>query len=131
MAGPKGSKYYNVFLDYKFWLQTKDGENVIGKGTHELIRQIKKEGSIQKAAEKMGISYRKAWGNIKKAEQLLGFSLVDKQRGGVGGGKTSISEEGEKLLSAFDELKVEFDAAIYFIAKKFFNEINTSDTKEK
>lgn len=131
MAGPKGSKYYNVFLDYKFWLQTKDGENVIGQGTHELIRQIKEEGSIQKAAEKTGISYRKAWGNIKKAEQLLGFSLVDKQRGGVGGGKTSISEEGEKLLSAFDELKTEFDKAIYSIAKKFFNEINTSDTKEK
>jgi molybdate transport system regulatory protein len=131
MAGPKGSKYYNVFLDYKFWLETKDGENVMGQGTQELIRQIKEEGSIQKAAEKTGISYRKAWGNIKKAEQLLGFSLVDKQRGGVGGGKTSISEEGEKLLAAFDELNAEFENAVHTIAKKFFHEINTSQTKEK
>jgi len=124
MAGSKGSKYFNVFLKYKFWLDTKNGEGVLGEGIIKLLKNIKSEGSIQAAANKCKISYRKAWGNIKNAEEILDFSIVEKHRGGKDGGQTSLTDDGEKLLNAFDELKKEFDIAIHNTAKKFFNNLN-------
>ena len=125
MAGSKGAKYFDVFLDYKFWLQTKDGSSILGQGVVELLKNIKTEGSIQKAAIKSQISYRKAWGNIKKAEEILQFSIVEKKRGGVDGGKSLLTPDGENLLNAFDELKKGFDKSIYDVAKKFFRDLNT------
>ncbi len=127
MAGSKGAKYFDVFLDYKFWLQTKDGSNILGQGVVELLKNIKTEGSIQKAAIKSQISYRKAWGNIKKAEEILQFSIVEKKRGGVDGGKSLLTPDGENLLNAFEELKKGFDKSIYDVAKKFFRDLNTKE----
>jgi len=130
MAGSKGAKYFNVFLDYKFWLQTKDGSSILGQGVIGLLKNIQTEGSIQKAAIKSGISYRKAWGNIKKAEEILQFTIVEKRRGGVNGGQSLLTADGENLLHAFEELKQEFDKSIYDVAKKFFHDLNKKK-KEK
>jgi len=90
-----------------------------------LLKNIQTEGSIQKAAIKSEISYRKAWGNIKKAEEILQFTIVEKKRGGVDGGQSSLTVDGENLVNAFDELKKGFDKSIYDVAKKFFRDLNT------
>lgn len=124
MAGPKGSKYYDIFLKFKVWLENTDGEGILGDGKFELIDGIDELGSLKAAADKMGISYRKAWGNVKDAEEKLGILLVDKQRGGQHGGSSALTPEGKKLIEAYKELLLEFDDAIYQITKKFFNKVN-------
>lgn len=124
MAGPKGSKYYDIFLKFKVWLENTDGDEILGDGRFELINCIDQLGSLKAAADKMGISYRKAWGNVKDAEEKLGFSLVEKRRGGRHGGNSVLTPEGKKIVEAYKELLVEFDEAIYKITKKFFNRIN-------
>ena len=124
MAGPKGSKYYNVFLKFKVWLENTDEESILGDGKFELIEGIDQLGSLKAAADKMGISYRKAWGMLKDAEEKLGFCLTDKHRGGQHGGNSVLTEEGKVLIEAYKELLVEFDEAIYQITKKFFNKVN-------
>jgi len=124
MAGPKGSKYYDIFLKFKVWLENTDGEGILGDGKFELIDQIDQLGSLKAAADKVGISYRKAWGNVKDAEEKLGFLLVEKHRGGQHGGNSVLTPEGKKLIEAYKELLVEFDESIYQITKKFFNKVN-------
>jgi len=124
MAGSKGSKYFNVFLNYKFWLNTKAGEEILGKSMLQILKDIETEGSIQAAASKNNVSYRKAWGDIKKAEEILNFAITEKKRGGKDGGKTTLTEDGKNMLKAFDELEKEFDKAIYNTAKKFFHSLN-------
>jgi molybdate transport system regulatory protein len=124
MAGPKGSKYYDVFLKFKVRLENTDKEGILGDGKFELINFIDQLGSLKAAADKTGISYRKAWGNVKDAEEKLGFLLVEKHRGGKHGGNSILTTEGKKLIEAYKELLVEFDDAIYQITKKFFNKVN-------
>lgn len=125
MAGSKGSKYFDVFLHYKFWLTTKAGVNILGEDILSLLKDIEKEGSIQAAANKNNVSYRKAWGDIKKAEEILNFAVTETKRGGKDGGTTSLTTDGKNMLNAFDELTEEFDKAIYKTAKKFFRSLNT------
>lgn len=125
MAGSKGSKYYDIFLKFKVWLENTKGQGILGDGKFELLEMIDKYGSLSAAADKMGISYRKAWGNVKEAEEKLGFLLVEKHRGGAHGGSSVLTPEGKKLIEAYKELLTEFDDAIHLITKRFFNKLNT------
>ena len=127
MAGSKGSKYFDVFLNYKFWLNTKTGEEILGEEILKILNDIEIEGSIQAAAEKNKVSYRKAWGDLKKAEEILKLAITEKKRGGKDGGTTKLTEEGKNMLTAFKELEEEFDKAIYKTAKKFFHSLNKLD----
>lgn len=130
MAGSKGSKYFDVFLNYKFWLTQKDGTEILGKKVLNLLEDIDKEGSIQAASNKNKISYRKAWGDIKKAEEILKFTIIETKRGGKEGGKSSLTEDAKNMLQAFKELENELDKAVYNIAKKFFHNLNKQEDKE-
>ena len=59
-------------------------------------------GSLTAAAERLGISYRKAWDDLKKAEAGIGYQLIEKSRGGSGGGRTELTPEGVRLLQLYE-----------------------------
>jgi len=130
MAGPKGSKYYDIFLKQQVQLVTKDDDNVIDEEGFTLLTEIQKEQSIVAAARNMGISYRKAWGLLREIEYVLVFSLVGKHRGGKAGGKTELTLEGAELTEAYINLKKDLDYAVHDKVKAFFERINKlSDRK--
>lgn len=128
MAGPKGSKYFDIFLDYQVWLKGQIREGRVDDQLIELLKEIGLHGSLKKAAIVRGLSYRKAWGDIKEAEEFLGLSLIDSTRGGKDGGLSQLTEDGKELLLAFEELHFQFDLAIHRITRQFFNKLNKKDT---
>jgi molybdate transport system regulatory protein len=130
MAGTKGSKYYNVFLNYKIWLATYEGEGIMGDGRFILLKLIGIHESIRMAAEIQGISYRKAWGSIKKMEKFFDFDIVEKYRGGSEGGKTILTPDGIKLVEAWEKLQDELERSVGECAKKFFNSVNNEITPQ-
>ncbi len=95
----------------KIWLEV-DGEPVLGGGREELLRQIGRHGSINAAARQMKISYRKAWTAIAAMEERLGFPLVHRQKGGAGGGESTLTPEAEALLEKFDRLCTGINAMV-------------------
>jgi len=124
MAGPKGSKYYDIFLDYEVWLTNRETGNRINDQLVRLLTLIEKKGSIRSAAQESGLSYRKAWGDLRAAEKFLGFSLVDTFRGGKEGGQTRLTEDGADLVRGFSQLHQDFDRAIYQTTREFFHKLN-------
>lgn len=124
MAGSKGSKYYDIFLDYCIHLNHREKGAIMKSEHFALLQTIDEINSLKEAAEKLGISYRKAWGHIKTMEEELGFSLVNRQRGGAQGGKTTLTEDGLKLINAYGELREEFNKAIHDMTRKFFHDLN-------
>lgn len=123
MAGSKGSKYFDVFLDYEIVLKLR-GEPIIDPNHFKLLEKIEETSSITEAAKKCGISYRKAWGDIKMMESKLGFAFINSSRGGAQGGTTILSEEGSRILKSYQELIKEMDPVISGISKKFFSKVN-------
>ena len=65
----------------KFWIENK-GEVVLGGGKTALLLAVDRLGSIQRAADEFGMSYRHAWGAIKKIEKRAGFKILDIRLGG-------------------------------------------------
>lgn len=126
MAGSKGSKYYNIFLDYSIKLDHKELGNLLDEYKFQLLKKVEETGSLKAASDQLSVSYRKAWGNVEEIEKGLGFKLLERQRGGAHGGNTTLTDEGKKLIEAYEELRMEFDNSIHKITKKFFNTLNTS-----
>lgn len=124
MAGPKGSKYYDVFLEYGVWLTNREQGGRLDDRLVKLLAGIHDTGTIRSAAETLGLSYRKAWGDIRKAEKFIGFPLVEKMRGGKDGGLTRLTPDGRDLVDAFAHLHQEFNEAIHRTTRKFFHDLN-------
>jgi molybdate transport system regulatory protein len=112
MTEDKVRRYSNINLHYSIWMTTESGENVISDERMLLLFSIKEEGSLRAGALKMNISYRKAWGDLKETEKLLGFPLIEKHRGGKDGGSTVLTEEGIRLIDAYQGFRKEFQEAV-------------------
>lgn len=95
----------------KIWLEI-GGKPVFGQGREELLRLIRKTGSINAAAKAMGIPYRKAWTYIDNMETRFGFPLVTRLKGGPGGGESTLTPRAVSLLAKFDLLREGFDEMV-------------------
>ncbi|MDI6600249.1 MAG: LysR family transcriptional regulator [Thermoanaerobacteraceae bacterium] len=101
----------------RLWIE-EDGKYIMGDGLYELLTTIDKVGSINKAAEKLSMSYRQAWGKIKQSEGYLGKKLVDTHIGGERGGGTTLTREAKDILKKYSELKERAVAEIQKIFEK-------------
>jgi molybdate transport system regulatory protein len=96
----------------KLWLSSKDIEGVFGDGKWRLLKAIDRTGSLSAASKSLRISYRKAWGDLNKAQDTLNVALVEKQRGGKIGGKTTLTGEGKKWVKAYAKFRSDVEKAI-------------------
>ncbi len=88
----------------KVWIEA-DGEPVFGRGRRLLLEAIDKYGSINRAAQEVNISYRKAWSHIKVMEERLGIQLVERQTGGRHGGGAAVTKEARQFLKKFEAME--------------------------
>ena len=90
---------------FKLWLETEDGY-VFGPGVYNLLIAIDRTGTLKEASQQLGMSYRYAWGLIKKAEEKLGEPLIDASKGGkLGGGSSTITETGARYIKDFERIQ--------------------------
>jgi len=91
----------------KLYLSADDLEGVFGEGKWRLLDAIRRQGTLVSAARTLGRSYRKAWGDIRRAEQGLGKKLVEPSRGGSQKGKTELTPFAVSLMEAWDLYRTE------------------------
>ncbi len=87
----------------KFWIENK-GEVVLGGGKTALLLAVDRLGSIQGAADEFGMSYRHAWGAIRKVEKRAGFKIVETKLGGKEGGGARLTPKGKVFVDRTDSL---------------------------
>ncbi len=97
---------------FKLWLSTRNIEGVFGDGKWRLLKAIESTCSLTAASKSLRISYRKAWGDLKKAQDALNVPLVEKQRGGILGGRTNLTRKGKKWLKAYEKFRSDIEKAV-------------------
>lgn len=106
-------------FNYKIWLTSITGNGIIDDTKYNLLLKIRETGSMRAAAKVVGVSYRKAWGDLKEAEESLGYQIIEKQRGGKDGGQTNLTEKGIKLIEAYEVLHQKFDDSVKDAVNEF------------
>ena len=85
----------------KFWLE-HDERLAMSDYRLRLLTAIAETGSLSAAAQRMGLSYRRAWGKVRELERNLGFPLVESVAGGPGGGGSRLTPEGAELVRRYE-----------------------------
>ena len=60
---------------------------------------------INRAAQQVDISFRKAWCHIKAMEERLGVKLIERQTGGKNGGGATLTDDARKFLKKYEALE--------------------------
>jgi molybdate transport system regulatory protein len=95
-----------IELDGSLWFHKSD-RKYLGGDRIRLLEKIDELGSITKAAKAVGISYKTAWDTINLINNLAEKPLVDRLTGGKGGGGTSLTAEGKKVITQFKTIQEE------------------------
>ena len=98
-------------LSVKIFLQ-HGGQYVFGPGRLELLKTVKELGSLRKAAQRLGMSYRWAWGRLNNAEKELGKPLLVRTDEPVGGRPMVLTPEAEELIVWFAKVEKDLQKAL-------------------
>jgi molybdate transport system regulatory protein len=88
------------------WIHRRQSE-FLGGERIKLLEKIDELGSITRAAKAVGISYKTAWDTVNLVNNMAEKPLVDRSAGGKGGGGTSLTAEGKKVISQFKTIQEE------------------------
>ncbi|NRO96179.1 LysR family transcriptional regulator [Paraburkholderia sp. NMBU_R16] len=106
-SGPQANARAGAFgLGGSLWLSA-GGETLAGAARIALLAAIRETGSITGAAKAVGISYKAAWDAIDAMNNLAGVALVVRATGGKGGGGTTLTPRGERLIETFRAIERE------------------------
>ncbi len=111
-----------MICDWKLYICNNNGEKFFGKGPCDLLVNIDKYHSINKAASEMYMSYHKALNLISAAEKGFGCSLVVTQTGGRQGGGSRLTEEALEILSLYRKWEEYVDS----MTEESFNSVFSS-----
>lgn len=96
-----------LHVNIQLWLEDGEGEG-FGSGRVRLLGLIHELGSLNKAAKLLGMSYRGAWGKIRKAERIFGAQLVEAAESKRDGCR--LTPAGLELLTTFQAVYADVQA---------------------
>lgn len=108
---------------FKLWLNSRDDEGVFGDGKCRLLEHLEAGTSLRAASAALHISYRKAWGDLQKAQRALGVALIEQHRGGRQGGRTVLTEHGRRWLRAYGRFRRAVETAVQTSFERFAEEV--------
>ena len=99
-----------LYIKTKTWIENAEHQLLFGKGKTEILELIEQEGSIAKAAEKLEMSYKKAWTHIKILQKNIADELVVPQKGGGGKGGTTLTPKALELIKNYSQLQKDIES---------------------
>jgi molybdate transport system regulatory protein len=109
-----------VHLAFKLWLEHEG--KAFGRGPAQLLRSVDETHSLRQAAASLGMSYNKAWWNIRTMERRLGVRLLERSIGGSSGGGSVLTPEGRDVLRRFSSLEEEAATVLAALFEKHFGD---------
>ncbi len=86
-----------------------DGITFLGRNRIDLLSAIRDSGSITKAANVVGLSYKAAWDSIDSMNNMAAKPLVERVVGGKNGGGTRLTVYGNKLINTLEKMESEYE----------------------
>jgi len=86
----------------------------------QLLKAVRETGSLHRAAQEIGLSYRHAWGVMRAWEEMLGRAMLDMERGRG----ASLTRFGERLLRAELRLRETIDPVVQKAMVEFLSDLD-------
>lgn len=83
----------------------RNGRLLLGRERIRLLELVAQHGSISRAAQMAGLSYKTVWEAVNAINNLLPSPALLTRAGGAEGGGAEITAEGLKLIATFNRLE--------------------------
>ncbi len=93
----------------KIYYCNDEGEKFFGYGPYLLLKEVQKTNSLRQAALNLNMAYTKALKLITAAEKQFNCVLIERIKGGKGGGGSRITIKAEELIKEYEKLKTDID----------------------
>ena len=113
-------------IKVKVWIEDEDKNLIFGSGKTEVLELIDETGSISKAAQKVGMNYKKAWSHIKILEKHIKDDLVFTNKGQGEQSGTTLTPKAKEVIQTYKILQED----IKRYSEDRFNELFLKDNKE-
>lgn len=107
-AEPEARPAPEPIIRLHLWLEEGD-ELFFGMGRAQLLILVERLGSIKRAAEHLGMSYRAAWGKLQQSERALGVKLLEGRGARCEG--LRLTPEARQLVQAYQAWFAAVEAA--------------------
>ena len=95
----------------KVWL-TLGPRTLFGDGKAELLELVDRLGSLRRAAQSMGMSYRHAWGLLRDLDGASGFAFLEHSGSGTRS-SLRLTADGRRFLKAYRRFRAPLDRAVH------------------
>lgn len=112
----KEKKGKKMQIKTKIWIENSKGELLFGKGKTEVLELVDETGSISKAAEKIGMNYKKAWTHLQILQKNISKDFVQTKQGGGDSAGTTLAPEAYEMIQKYKTLKKDIEE---FADKRF------------
>jgi len=123
------SNWENILSDYQIdffrpvtKLTIAKEDVFFGPGVYQLLCALRTNISIRDSCDVMEISYSKARRMIRNLEHQLGFEVVCSSKGGMMGGHSYLTSEGERILIRYENYLKECNTAIENIFERYYSD---------
>ncbi len=123
----KEKKGKKMIVKTKTWIENSDGDLLFGKGKTEVLEVIAESGSISKAAEILGMNYKKCWSHIQILSKNMREDLVNTKQGGGDNAGTTLNPRAYELIKSYKQLQRDIEE----YANKRFKELFLSDQEDR
>ncbi len=102
----------------KLWI-TLGPRTLFGDGKAELLGHVDSLGSLRRAALRMGMSYRYAWGLLRELERAAGFAFLARGAGKARA-RLRLTDEGRAFVAAYRSFRAPLEALAVRRFKRIF-----------
>ena len=96
------------------------GDFIVGKDLISLLSAVDSTGSLNKACARLGFAYSRAWKMLGKAEQTLGYPVIERRVGGNDGGGSRLTAAARELVEQYQRVSTKTkQSASRILAKEF------------
>ncbi|MDR0664298.1 MAG: TOBE domain-containing protein [Helicobacteraceae bacterium] len=114
----------------KVWLD-RDKERLLGENRAALLNAIDAHGSINKAAKALKIGYKTAWDLVDAMNNLAPQTLVERVRGGKGGGGAKLTRAGRSLVRLFELLQAKHSQLLTLLSQNGDDDVSLLRTAQR
>lgn len=109
-------------IKLKVTICTDNWERLFGEGPYQLLSGVQELGSLRASAQRMGMAYSKAFHMIKNVEAALHMSLTQRTIGGRGGGGSTLTPEGQELLTRYEAYRAACSQAVNALYEQYMGD---------
>ncbi|OPX93219.1 MAG: Bacterial regulatory helix-turn-helix protein, lysR family [Syntrophorhabdus sp. PtaU1.Bin002] len=105
-------------INYDIWFSNEG--KVFDEKCFAILQAVEETGSLNKAAQEMNLPYCSVFRIVRRGEEKLGFTLLERRRGGSRGGGSRLTPKAKEFMARYKSFNDDVSETVRHIREGLF-----------